>query len=489
MIKPALRTLTIAAALTGPICFSLQAQQPDLKREIEREVAGFQQAYHVPGLSVAVVQANHIVLCEGFGLSNPGKKIPFDQHTVGRLASATKFFTCLGMLVAQQKGLIDLNAPLGSYIDGVPTDWRAIPLWQLLNLTSGIPGTEKTPFDTLPVPQQRLVSEHQLFDMLRVLPLDYPPGSKWSYRQTGYMTAAMIVEDKTGKSWPQFLEENILAPNGMTGTAHNDIAIYSEDQAPANYVYNDSGQFVNAPFFFPVVLATGGGYNTTAADMAQLFLAINGGKTLSPGILRDQVFNRERMFLLGDSDFYSIASEIKKFGPYLTLGHTGGPDLASIRYCPDKEIGVAILADRNTTGIAALLTSRILKRMLLDSPFSKQLKPIAFAIRQQAAHTSYEQLLQLYVKAKEGNAYSFDNEEDDLNNAGYEFLNQHNYPAALHIFQLIVHEHPTSANAFDSLGEAFLKAGDKKNALENYKKSLALNPANDNAKKIIQQLQ
>jgi CubicO group peptidase (beta-lactamase class C family) len=461
-----------------------QAQDSLLRKEIEQEATTLRIVYHVPGISVAVVKDDRVILCEGFGVANVERKIPFDTNTVGRLASATKFFTSLGMLTAAQKGIIDLDAPLKTYLENLPATWEDIPLWRLLNLTSGIPGTEKTPFDNMPDAEQRKVSEHALFDLLTPLALD----SGWHYRQTGYMTAAMIIGDKTGTSWPQFLQDQVLTPAGMINTAHNDVAVYPPDLVPKNYVYGDDGKFVNAPFFFPLVLATGAGYNTTAADMARLFLAINHGKVLSPPLIEQQEFDRGRMYLLGDSNFYSIASEIKKFGPYLTIGHSGGPDIANIRYVPGRKIGVAVLANRNTTGICEMLTNRILKRMLLDSAFGEQPKPIGFVVRMYAPRQSDDQLLDTYQRFKTKGLCTFDNEEDDLNGAGYEFLNQHDYTTALRIFRLIVHEHPSSANAYDSLGEACLKGGDKKGALENYKKSLALNPGNDTAKKVIAQL-
>ncbi len=460
-----------------------------LTDEIEQEIMLLKEAYNVPGLSVAVVSGNQIILAKGYGVSNIDKNINFDAHTVGRLASATKFFTCLGVLVEAQKGIIDLNDPLKKYISDISEEWKDIPLWRLMNLTSGIPGTEKTPFDKMTEDQQRKISEHDLLEMINKLPLDYKPGERWAYRQTGYMIVAMIICARTGKSWQEILMETVLQPAGMMNTGHNDATIYPPDLIPKNYVYNSEGKFVNLPFFFPLVLNTGAGYNTSASDMANLFVAINQHKVLSPELISKQVFNKVYMYPLAKGQFYSIASELKTFGPYLTVGHSGGPDLANIRYSPVKRIGVAVMANRNTTGICEELTNRILKRMLLDSAFSVQKRSIGFAIRRIAEKSSYEQLLIFHDSAKTNKKYSFTDEENDLTNAAYEFLSQNKLNTALSIFRLIVKEYPTSANAYDSLGEAYLKIGNKELALQNYQKSVAINPNNDNAKKIINSLQ
>src|SRR5258707_11728926 len=87
-----------------------------LGREIEAEVRSMQKTLNVPGLAVAVVEGDRVILCKGFGVSNIEKNIPFDSHTAARLASATKFFTSLGVLAEVNKGVIDLNAPLKTYL-------------------------------------------------------------------------------------------------------------------------------------------------------------------------------------------------------------------------------------------------------------------------------------------------------------------------------------------------------------------------------------
>jgi CubicO group peptidase (beta-lactamase class C family) len=456
-----------------------------LSQEIEAEAKYLQKILNVPGLSVAVVEGDRVILCKGFGLSNIEKNIPFDAHTAARLASATKFFTSIGILSEVNKGIIDLNAPLKTYLTDVPAAWENIPLYMLLNLTSGIPGTEKTPFDQLEEDQQRKVSEQDLYDFLKKLPLESKPGEKWDYRQTGYMIAAMIISQRTGKTWPEVLKETMLTPAGMINTGHNDLTVYPAGLLPKNYVYNNTGQLINSPMFFPAVLATGAGYNTSASDLANLFLAINQGRILSPELISKYEFNKTWMYPLGPGQYYSIASELKTFGPYLTIGHSGGPDLANIRYSPDRKIGVAVLANRNTTGISEELTNRILKRMLQDSAFSKQSQPISYEVIAMVKKSSYEQLVGFYGRAKTNKKYSFTDAESLLNNGAYELMNSHRLDDALKVFRLIVHEYPNSANAYDSLGEAYLANGNRDSALINYKKSLKLNPANDNAKKII----
>lgn len=474
----------IAVLLQTP---ALLAQQ-SLSAEIDKEVRELQSAYNVPGLSVAVVRGNQVILCKGYGVSNVERHTAFTADTPARLASATKFLTSLGMLTEAQKGTINLDEPLSKYFQGLEPEWNGIPVYELLNLTSGIPGTEKTPFDKLTDDEQRKVSEATLFAMLRHLPLESRPGERWAYRQTGYMTAALIIANQTGKSWQDIVREDILLPAGTTSTGHNDATAYGAGEEPKNYVHGETGTFVNAPMFFPLVLATGAGYNTSAHDLSRIFLAINAHRILSPELLAHFEFNPKYMFPTGGDDYYSLASEVHRVGPYRTIGHSGGPDLAVIRYNTDRQVGVAVLANRNTTGISAQLTDRILRRVLLDSAFSAQKRPIGMAIRGLVRKNSEEQLEAYYEGNRHNPRYHYVDAERDLNSAGYELLGSANVPDALKIFRLIVKAFPESANAFDSLGEAYLKAGDKQRALANYRKAYAMNPDNEHAKEVIAEL-
>jgi CubicO group peptidase (beta-lactamase class C family) len=483
-------TMTAALLLLSGQVRSQTSQPQELAKAIEKDVLDMQKFYNVPGISVAVVVGDQVVICKGFGTADIERNIPCTQNTIFRLASSTKFFTSLAVLSMVQQGLINLDDSLKKYETGIPVTWQDIRLYQLMNHTSGIPSTDETPFDKMSDDQQRKVTEHGLFDMIRQMPLDYAPGSKWRYQQTGFALVAMILEDKTGKPWTQLIKETITDPAGMENTYHNDEMVYPPGQETKNYNYQD-GKLVSTPFFFPPVLGTGAGFNTTAADAAKLFLALNAGKIVSEETIKREVFSPERLYPLGSNAmaWYSVSSEVKKFGPYLTTGHSGGPDLGNFRYSPDRKVGVAVFADRNNTGISEELTNRILKRILLDTPFSHQQVSIAFGVKKLVAVKSYEDLCAFYEQTRTNpGRYSFNDAEAVLNTVGYDLLNSGQNKDALKIFKLIVKEFPSSANAWDSLGEAYAKDGDRDLAIVSYQKCLELNPKSDNAKSWLEKL-
>ncbi len=464
--------------------FSATAQT---KSEIEKEIKELMQVYNVPGLSVAIVKDRKVILNKGFGLSNIEKKTPFDKNTVGRLASATKFLTGLVFLKMAEKGVINLNDPLKKYVRDIPKDWEEIPIWRLMNHTSGIPSTENTPFDKMSENEQRTFTERKIFELINKSPLDYKPGEKWRYQQTAFAIVAMIIAEKLGKSWHEIVSETILKPSGMNSTNHNELARYTPDTAPKNYEFTN-GKMSNQTYFYVLAQSTGAGYDSTAEDMTKMFLALNQDRITTLKFLENEVFVKERMYPLSETSSYSISTEIRPFGKYLTIGHSGGPDIANIRYSPDQKFGVAVLANRSTSGISEDLTNRIFRRILLNIPFDKQQQSIIYAVRRLADKKSFEEIAKFFDKADKVK-YDFTNAEYGFNVLGYTFVNENRIEDATKVFRLNVYAFPNSANAYDSLGEVYMTKGDKELAIKYYKKSLELDPRNDNAKQMIEKME
>jgi tetratricopeptide (TPR) repeat protein len=123
-------------------------------------------------------------------------------------------------------------------------------------------------------------------------------------------------------------------------------------------------------------------------------------------------------------------------------------------------------------------------------PFDQQQVGIAYEIKRITPDKNLEELAAFYNEAKtKPEKYDLNDAENNLNNAGYEFLNGGHNREAIKIFNLIVKEFPSSSNAWDSLGEAYAKSGDRKQAIASYQKCLELNPQSNNAKSWLEKLQ
>ena len=131
------------------------------------------------------------------------------------------------------------------------------------------------------------------------------------------------------------------------------------------------------------------------------------------------------------------------------------------------------------------------KPLFLTNSGNQQLLP-----RRSAAEVLYNTILTAGIPAAIATAAEikekldrFDADEGELNDFGYKLMNDNKLNEAIVMFSILVEAFPESANGFDSLGEAYMKAGNKEEAIKNYKKSLELDPKNDNAKKMIERMQ
>jgi len=309
------------------------------------------EARKIPGLAVVVVQGKETLFEEFYGVEEIASGEAITRDSSLRLASATKVLSGLLFLSAAEEGIIDLNATIGESLADAPEAWREIPLWRILNHTSGLPLISQPAFEELTEEERAALSHREVFDLLKDLPLDFEPGSSMRYQQSAYSILAMILSERTEKSWSELLEEHVFRPALMSQTLHGD----SLGEHPASYRL-DRGELQVEEYYYPEALSMGGGYNTTAEDMANLFKALNAGEIVGRDFLLSQIFDEAR---LPDGNGYSLATTAKTIGEHQTIGHSGGGGLADIRYAPEAEIGIGVFSSRGGSDFAFDVTDEI----------------------------------------------------------------------------------------------------------------------------------
>jgi len=167
-----------------------------------------------PGAGVMVIQAGKVVYKHAFGLSDLEKQTRATTKTNYRLASVTKQFTAMSIMLLAEKGQLTFDQKLNTILTGLPA---GITIRQLLNHTSGLPDYEDGA-TTFPLKDK---------DVLEILRkknrTEFEPGAKFSYSNSGYAVLAMVVEKVSGMPFAAFLEKNIFGPLKMTATvAHQE---------------------------------------------------------------------------------------------------------------------------------------------------------------------------------------------------------------------------------------------------------------------------
>jgi CubicO group peptidase (beta-lactamase class C family) len=188
--------------------------------------------------TVLIAQNGKILLEKGYGWADQGKRVPNQPSTKFRIGSVTKQFTAMAILLLQEQGKLRVQDPICLYISGCPATWKAITIQQLLTHTSGIPDYVTT------FPLQQPTSPAQLIAAFESKPLDFAPGAKWSYSNSGYAILGSIIEQVSGESYSQFLQQEIfnVLPLSNTGYDQNFPPLpqhatgYRQPWAKADYV-------------------------------------------------------------------------------------------------------------------------------------------------------------------------------------------------------------------------------------------------------------
>ena len=202
-MKLMIPVISLCLASAAPCALSQATAQPNLST-IDQYVETALQKSHGAGISVAVVQDGKVILAKGYGLANVELSVPATENTVYQIASVTKTFTAtaINMLVDEDK--LKLDDKIVSHLPDLPAAWKEVTIRQLLSHTSGIKSytSVKDFFKTA----QRL-RPAQILDLVAKAPLEFTPGEKWNYSNTGYFLLGLLIEKVTGKTFGDFMAE------------------------------------------------------------------------------------------------------------------------------------------------------------------------------------------------------------------------------------------------------------------------------------------
>ena len=202
--------------------------------------------------SALVAKDGEVVYAKGFGMADEATKLANTPETRFRIGSITKQFTAMAILMLESRGLIRPSDPICEYLDTCPSGWSEITIEHLLSHTSRIAEfTEQPAFDPLQAatPAETLASVSDI-------PLTGTPGDTFNYSNTGYLLLGMVIEDVSGKSYEQFLQEEIFGPLGM------DDSGYEHGDTPGLATGYVDGFAVADPLDMSVPYAAGGLYST-----------------------------------------------------------------------------------------------------------------------------------------------------------------------------------------------------------------------------------
>ncbi len=437
--------------------------------------------------TVLVSHEGEIVFKKGFGFANLEWDIPNQTNTKFRIASITKPFTAMLIMQLVTEGKLNLHEPISTYLPKYPKSiGNQITIHHLLTHTSGT----IRDYDS-DLPKNKYPDRYRIEDLVQQyseLPLEFEPGEKFAYSNTGYHTLAYIIETISGKPYETVLQEGILDPLGMKNTGVDKHRSIIKNRAYGHF--KGFGDYFNADFGDMSAITGVGNMYATVEDMFLLDQALY-TETLLPKKYMDLVFTKQ----ISDPDyggFYGYGWELieKPIGntseKVETIGHSGSMQgfTALFTRIPSSNSSIVFF---NNTGRAFLnaMTTAIIG-ILNDKPYDFPLKPLAMFMKEAIEKEGIEKGILFYKEHKDLDGYYVS--EQELIVAGYKYLHNGNAEFAAEIFKLSIEVFPNKDNPYDSYAEALMTLGKNKEAIKNYKKSLELNPNNNNAKEMLKKL-
>lgn len=482
---------------------------------LESFFAAIDKNWDISG-SILVAENGKTLYQKSLGYADAQNKIPNTANTLFQIASVSKLFTAIAILQLFEQQRLELTDQFSKYFTDFP--YPEVTIKQILSNTSGIPdiGDLFTPLWRLN--RDTIFTLNDVIPALKIskLPLNFKPGDAWEYSNTNYVLLALLVEKTSGDKFDRYLTKMIFQPAGMNNTFMKTSGTnpYSRPNVAFNYalpfrfsttpVRVDSFAINDYTVHYKTWPSEGdANIYTSVTDLLNFDRALYNGILLKQNNLNLLVSpstknNGRKIILRG------LGSEIGVIGDfYWGLGN---------RISLDSTVGKIVWESGGMPGCSANMIINLTRHQVIiwlnNMESSSAMDNIfgaldivngkAAVVKKAKKHVAVIYGRQL-VKNDENKAFAnliemssdtsnFIMDENELNELGYEFLNIKKEDLAFEVFRSALVLFPSSDNLFNSYGEALAGSGRKEEAIIMYKKSLLINPQNEDSKKALEAL-
>src|SRR5947209_2674561 len=313
------------------------AQTPATLDSIDRYVRTEVTRYRIPGLSLAVLRGDSVVLARGYGYANVEHRVPATDSTVYQSGSVGKQFTAAAIVMLAEQGRFSLDDSITRFLPDGPAPWRGITIRHLLTHTSGIADYTDSTLDT-----RRDYTEDELVRLAAKQPLEFAPGDRWSYSNTGYVLIGIIIHRVTGVFYGDFLRDHVFRPLGMRTTRVISEADIIPNRSAGYHLVNDT--LKNQDWVSPSLNTTAdGALYFTVRDLAQWAIALNHWRIPSRTGL-EASWTPVRLNSRGTYP-YGFGWQITQQRGFRRIGHSGSWQgfQTTIQRYPDFDLTVIVL--------------------------------------------------------------------------------------------------------------------------------------------------
>ncbi|MFT4525947.1 MAG: CubicO group peptidase (beta-lactamase class C family) [Bacteroidia bacterium] len=416
-----------------------------------------------------VVNDGEEILTKGYGLADLENSIPLKPEHQFYIGSITKQFTSMLIFQLHEAKKLDIHAPISTYLEEFAEEiYQDISVYHLLTHRSGIPSyTGFKEFD-----KASNFTQAQMVDMI-IRPLEFEPGSKFSYSNSGYFLLGLIAERISGKDFGTLLSDKIFAPLEMNASGFS--TTWLDNEHAKGYRKTVDGLAPMPDYSAQTLFSTGGIYSNVL-DLRKWDEALYTNQLLSDSLKRI-------MFTPILSDYacgWRVHKGVKEDGTISERHQHGGTIQGYhsyiLRRIPQKQ--TVILLDNNFDQEIQEIKNAIW-RILADAQERPIKSKLSNLLLQAAETKQLPKTIKAIGDSLEAFQETYDFEEFDINTVGYRLMENGRYTEAKSLFQFNIDQYPNAWNVYDSMGELQLKMGFESKSKEYYQKAESLKAKKD----------
>lgn len=436
--------------------------------------------------SALVADQGKVIYKKGHGMANMEWDIPNNPDTKHRLGSITKQFTAMLILQLAADGKLDLHKPISTYLPDYPKKTgEIITTHHLLTHSSGIPNYTSFP-GFMQNETRNPYSPEEFVGKFADKDLDFPPGDRFSYSNSGYFLLGVIIEKLTGKTYEQMLDENILIPLNMYDTGYDNHGEIMKKRATG---YEKNGTTVeNSRYLDMSIPYAAGSMYSTVEDLYKWDQALYTDKLLPKKYM--ELYFAPHIPSGNLSYAYGWGVGKTAIGSSTDsmeiISHSGGINGFHTLIVRSPETKSLVVLLNNTGGTVLNQIASSIAAILHEKPYNIPKKSLAFDVLDVINEQGIQAGMTYFNAKKDGEEYELI--ENEMNAIGYELMNSGKTDEAAQIFKLNLDAFPASFNVYDSYAEALMNQGKTEMAIENYKKSIEINPGNQNGIDMLKKL-
>jgi CubicO group peptidase (beta-lactamase class C family) len=431
--------------------------------------------------TVLIAKDGKPLLKQAYGLANRSFQVPNEIDTKFNLGSMNKMFTGVAVLQLAENGKLSLQDKIIQHVPDYPNREIAekVTIHQLLTHSSGMGHYWTDEFNKTSKDRFKKVEDY--IPLFADQPLLFEPGTQYSYSNAGFMVLGLIIERVTGEDYFDYVMKNIYEPAGMINTDAYETDHIIPNCAIGYTMFDAEPGTVKNNLFMHVVKGgpAGGGYSTVE-DLLSFSNALLGQRLLTPEFTKTALTGKVDV---GTNSRYGYGFRERFENGHRIVGHGGGFPGISSRLNMYVDLGYTVAILSNTDQGSQALKVFIEELLVGKTQYTKNIE-LTNSVLEHLAEHGYEAGVEYFKKKRDGGMVI----ENAVNRYGYELLSKGNIDEAIAIFRFNVYLYPESSNVYDSLGEAYMTAGETQLAIENYERSLELDPNNTNAVEMLKKL-